>query len=233
MKRMITLLILLLAGPSLASATTCLTGPECFATSGSMVISAGEHGTTLTATGPEFQMSGLIGWDGAQPGFDVGMPIREGGFINAQTVLESTTANDPFYYAVSIDVRGGVHLDSTSDGNFARTVFQYNQIFMPGPGIFSEPFSFRTEFQQPAGTCATAGTVGAPVCWEFFGQGILTLDVVATDTPGFNEIREATFTFNKPVFTPEPSTASLLLIAFAGLAVVGHRRRLTTAATPS
>jgi hypothetical protein len=51
---------------------------------------------------------------------------------------------------VSIDVRGGAHLDSTIDDNFARIQFNYpstgGPLPVPGPGITSVPFHFTTVF---------------------------------------------------------------------------------------
>jgi len=208
MKRLITLLIISFAAPSLASAT-CLGYKECWATSGSMVISAGVNSTSLTAHGHDFDMSGLFSWYAGAPPLYVGVPIPDGTYIGFPLEFDTSLPLN----TVSIDVRGGVHLDSTSDDNVANVLFESPLVAMPGPGTYSEPFSFRTFFGQGISCFSSSGVP----CWSFYGQGTFTIDVGATDTPGLGVIREATFTFNKPVFTPEPSTASLLLIALGAL----------------
>jgi hypothetical protein len=68
MKRLITLIILLLAGPSLASAQ------ELFrATSGGLAVSAGDTSTSFSVRGPGFSMGGFVAWSSNANPFQLGI----------------------------------------------------------------------------------------------------------------------------------------------------------------
>ncbi len=103
----------------------------------------------------------------------------------------------------------------------------YQMVDITGPGTYAGDFSFVMRYNgwpttNVEGTCPTACQL-----LRFSGQGTYKLDVVYGSAfgaqpgslQGYDQL-----TFN----APEPSTASLLLIGFAGLAVLCRRRRPRT-----
>ena len=104
-----------------------------------------------------------------------------------------------------------------------------------GPGIYSGTFDFFASFTgAPASEFSAHPGVacGFPpsgiTCTQlgFSGGGIGTFDMVGSgcgnpDGPFNCRVEGGIFTFQ----TPEPSTTSLLLVAFAGLAIAGGRRK--------
>lgn len=66
--------------------------------------------------------------------------------------------------------------------------------------------------------------------FEFRGTGTVAYNTVPDpNLPGMFKVTEATFTFT----APEPSIPSLLLLCFAGLAVLSRRRRAGAALLPT
>jgi hypothetical protein len=122
---------------------------------------------------------------------------------------------------------GGVAFAFGVDGGFAQAGFS-----VPGPithgGLYPATFGFNetligklpAEFEQDP-ICS-----GSSPCTTFHLGGFATgvVNVLPSgefdNCPGCFYIEKGTFTF-----VPEPSTVSLLLLGFAGLAVVGRCRR--------
>jgi hypothetical protein len=226
MKRLLTLLALSIAGLPLASAQETFT-----ATSGSMVVHSGAATANFSVAGTDFSMSGMTNFGG--PG---GNPF------------DFPVGNYPFQFHIADDTSdGGLGFSSLSVRGVPWSVeFAGGGGFLlidgsagpfPAPGTYSGKFTFSTTVVA-APASVVSGNPGAEcapppegiVCTEllFSGGGNLTLDVVPYHiplTPPALEIAEATFIFKPSASAPEPSTASLLLIGFAGLAVIGGRRR--------
>jgi len=103
-------------------------------------------------------------------------------------------------------------------GNFVAAA-DVSTISITHPGIYHGLGSFEGHFVGvPASveTCPTEGCTG----WAFFSRGTVLVDVIDAGDAGL-VVDRATWTFK----APEPSTASLLLIGFAGLALLACRRR--------
>jgi PEP-CTERM motif len=210
MSRLITLVILSLAAPSLASAQI---GEEFTATSGGTnVISEGFVSAEFTVAGPGFSMSGSISTS-LLDNFNSGPPIV--GNINELALFgDIGLGGGPHNLSFSsVDVHG-------APAAIVLATVNFDSIFLvPGPGTHLEPFEFHSL------VCDTEQIMNLD-CFGFDGKGNVTLDVVATSTPGIVRILDATYNFTNPFAgVPEPSTASLALIGFAGLAVLGRRRR--------
>jgi hypothetical protein len=89
----------------------------------------------------------------------------------------------------------------------------------------TRPFSFEGSFTgvpEPFNTSLGCDVLNCKTL-NFSGGGIVTFDLSPYNgSSQFFVLNSETFNFG---VVPEPSTASLLLIAFAGLAVMGRRRR--------
>jgi hypothetical protein len=231
--RLTTLLLVLLTGAPLASAQQMFN-----ATSGSM-IDPSDLGASYAVAGPGFSTSGVIDYSGF-PLNPIDSPFTTGKL--GELIFEGDTANpnlDKFSLAVH-GVPWSYPMGTATDGE-AIASFQTNSanLLLSGPGTYSSTFSFVGSLVG-----APLSVVSANPTWgcaqiectsiSMEGGGTVTFDVVAAPgIPGSFEISKATFTFN----APEPSTASLLLIALAGLAVLGrggkHGRAALTAACPN
>jgi hypothetical protein len=112
-----------------------------------------------------------------------------------------------------------------SDGR-AGVFFQVDEnLVLSGPGTYFSTFIFTASFfGVPLSVLSAHPGAGCLqlMCTQLFfnGGGSVTLDVVPyPNLPGSLEISKATLNFG----VPEPSTMSLLLIALAGLALLGRR----------
>lgn len=216
--RLTTLLLVLLAGAPLASAQQMFN-----ATSGSM-IDPSDLGASYAVAGPGFSTSGVIDYTGF-PSNPIDSPFTPGSL--GELIFEGDTQN-PNLDMFSLTVHGvpwSYPMGTATDGE-ALASFQTNSsnLLVSGPGTYSSTFTFFGSLvgapesvvsANPTLGCAQIGCTSI----SMQGGGIVTFDVVAVpNIPGSLEISKATFTFN----APEPSTASLLVIALAGLAVLGR-----------
>jgi len=216
--RSTTLVILLLAGAPLANAQQMFS-----ATSGSM-IDPSDSGASYAVAGAGFSTSGVIDYRGF-PTNHIELPFIPGKL--GELIFEGDTET-PNLDMFSLTVHGipwSYPMGTATDGE-AIASFQTNSnnLVVSGPGTYSSTFIFFGSLvgapesgvsANPTWGCAQIG------CTSIFmeGGGTVTFDVVAAaNIPGSFEISKATFTFN----APKPSTASLLLIALAGLAVLGR-----------
>lgn len=214
MKQLITLSILLLAGPSLVSAQVSTETLD--VTSGSMILLPTDPSTTFTAAGSGFLYSGEITLETPviPPGsFGVGPPGAQ--FSFQANTTDGTLSN------LSLTLHG-VSWEVPSDGSGgAEVIFGTSPVVFSGPGTFYGSFTFSGPF---AGLSEGTSCFQVPCSvFQFQGGGTVTYDVVPFQNPMFPgalTISQATFTFK----APEPSTASLLLLGFAGLGILGLRR---------
>jgi len=208
--------ILLLVGASVASAQETFN-----ATSGSMVIQFMDDTGPFTVAGPEFSASGVVDFSEGNP-LDVN-PFSAG----SHTVTVVADTENP-NLTVSLSVHGAPWaLPPEPETGVAGVSFTVNTFVLEGPGTYSSTFDFSGEFigvplsvfsANPGEDCSKL------MCTRllFDGGGNVTLDAVPDPNfPGAVDISKVTFTFK----APEPSTASLLLIALAGLAVLWRHRR--------
>jgi len=89
---------------------------------------------------------------------------------------------------------------------------------LSGPGVFSTPFQMEETYFNAQTTCPIT------ICPILGVEGFGILTVTAIPYPGFPgllQLEDPKFVFT----TPEPSTASLLVLGFAGLAALGRRRQ--------
>ena len=183
----------------------------------------------FTAAGPDFSTAG--GFDSRSfPPAPIGIdfPIAFGDSF--EVLFDAGTAGA--LRSMSLTV-GGVPwaIPPGPDGGSAF-VFVESQPSSPitGPGPYSAPFVFGAAFfgepiGEGNGNCPMIS--GCPL-WVLAGHGTMELNVVPypSGSPDTFEPVSATFTFN----APEPSSTSLLLIGFAGLAVLSRRRMLRATA---
>jgi hypothetical protein len=220
MKRPITLSILLLAGPTLATAQD-----QFMATSGSMVVEYLDIASPFTVAGPGFSASGSVEFPDI-PGFED--PRSPGS--NPFTIYADTENPN---LDISLSVHGAPWalpppgMDDVPGEAIEQ--FTVNNLVLTGPGTYFTTFDYGGSFigvplnvlsAQPGANCLQLNCSFL----TFSGGGTVTLDVVPYPNfpAGTLEISKATFTFES---VPEPSTASLLLLGFAGLAVLGCRHR--------
>jgi hypothetical protein len=219
-KQLIGLMTLLLLCPTFASAA-CLPSRVCWVTSGTpFTINQNDPSFSLNFAGKDFSASGVL--------TDACCMLPFGLFFNFES--------DPFEEAFGGSVNQLAQFDLTvkgvpwvipAGGDASVSFFADlgNPAFPPFGGTYSVPFDFQGAFKGapepfPAGlgcdmlNCQTL---------NFRGGGVVTIEVVGplfgTD---FFQVESETFTF---LNAPEPSTASLLLVALAGLAVMGRRVR--------
>lgn len=211
MKRLIALLILLLAVPSLASA-------QFLVTTGSGSVNP--DGGFVTFAGVAF--SGSAGADNCTPC---------GNFF--------LSPGDDFSFRISNDIADTAHVDAVAGSpplvvpNGASGLVQIDGGSsgpITGPGTYHGSFDFDASvtmaplsavLANPTLGCDTSPPLPCTLV-DFSGSGTVTLDVVPAGFDGLLEIEneKAILTFR----TPEPSTATLLLLGFAGLALLGRRK---------
>ena len=232
MKRSITLLVL---APALASASgeTCL-WKACvdlgFVTSGS--LSLGDVGVMWVDSGSGFSTEG--NW--AFPDHSSPIGFHNPFFPNAVPPvippIGDSSANPTFNLLVTF---GGVTYGSLppgSPGSDSGAGITFSTPVPSAPGTYPATFALNAVLiglpeallnaENPP-SCYGAG--GQPLCtlFEYQGTGRGVFSAVPSSMcPGTTcfYVGGATFTF-----VPEPSTTSLLLLGFAGLAVMGRSRR--------
>lgn len=219
--RLITLVTLLLTGPSLASA-------QFLATSGSMVLQPQLDIAPFTVAGPGFSAGGGMPLLPVNP---LASPFHPG---NNGIFFVEAASDDDFPLLMNGVVVHGVQWVMPTDGSgFASASFgDIRNLVFTGPGTYFSTFTYSGEFRGVLGTNPGGTCLQMQMCSDFFfsGSGTLRYDVVPfPNLPGSLEISKATFTFT----APEPTTTSLLLIAFAGLAVLGLRRRSRATLLPT
>jgi PEP-CTERM motif len=203
MKQLITISILLLAGPPLASAQTF------DVTSGSMVHFLNQD-YPYTIAGLGFSSSGDITPIGQGP---LDFPVGPGSF---SFVIDGNTSEFDLSVA-SLTVHGvpwSYPAEDLVDAG-AFSAFETTAVFGAHPGVYHSPFTFLSGYiGGPASLVSPDGCLPTCMLLHFFGSGTVTWDLVPDPNfPGQFDIKQATFTFK----APEPSTASLLLIALGAL----------------
>jgi hypothetical protein len=228
MKRLIALSLLL---PALASAAQCPPGP-CQLTSGSLVAQGDLGAGSFSFAGPGALISGSTCFGFPCPGgngpIDGNLQLAVGdhprmGFSDGTSEslnMDASTGGQSWAYDASRVDAGGATIEAD--------VLQTPPI--TGAGTFSAPFTLFAGVQgwpEPSSGPPGPNCSGPPTCSAaiFEGAGRVTYDVVPNppnpNLPGtFFSISKATYTL-----VPEPSTAALLLIGLAGIAVMGRRRR--------
>jgi hypothetical protein len=218
MKRLITLLILLLAGPSLANAQTF------DATSGSGT--ADNSGASLAFAGNGFSGSGGAGCEACSnfvfsPGSDfifrVGDNYPDGsGHLSAD--ISNPPLTQPFDYTAFAEISG------SSAGP------------IPGPGTYHGYFQFdgRT-YMAPRSLVEANPTLG---CYtlpylpctavDFQASGTLTFDV--TRIPNGNGLLEVDNVI-LTVGAPEPATLALFALGLAGVGLMRRRKAIVPVRT--
>jgi len=221
MKQLITLSILLLAGPSLVSAQP---SQNFNVTSGSMHhIFNSDFPYTIAGLG--FSAAGDI-----QPEFptDFDEPVGPGTF---HFLVDGNT--DQLELAdVSLTVHGvpWSFPDNTEGmGGGALAAFDSTVSFGAHPGTYHSTFNFFENFAggpEVGDVCTPTTCLGVHIV----GSGTATWDLIPNpNITGAFDISQVTFTFK----APEPSTTSLLLLGVAGLAVLGRRRRSRVTLLPT
>jgi hypothetical protein len=167
------------------------------ATSGGISLDAVHTSSDFYVAGPLFTMDGTLSFNPLLVPTD---GLAEGSDFSL------TLYGDSFANLTRFDV-------GVDDIVFANVSFGADDISIPGPGIYKTPFFFESDVRS-----SLEGD------FVFFGVGSITYDVVPTDTPGIVNILSANYTITNPFKVLEPSTASLLLLGFAGL-VLGRRVR--------
>jgi len=211
MKHAITVSILLLWGPSLASA-------QFTATSGTVVDNSDQ--VPYAIAGPGFSTSGVMAFSEAPPINLLNSPMVPATY---SFILEADTEN-PNLSVSSMIVHGVPWALPSASGipnpGTALVEFTTGNFIITGSGTYTGTFTFNGAFfgvplsvlsAKPGADCVQL------VCTELFfgGGGTVRLDVgPALNLPGSFEISQATFTFQ----APEPSTTVLFL---AGLAALG------------
>ena len=211
MKYLITMLFLL---PALAHAVgDCppwVIAPTCTdlsITSGSM------GGGGFVASGPGFTTMGSGAFSEAIGGTNL-IHLGDSYFVNANdatsaTLITSLTVDGTRFYPGSPAFAGGA---------IVSTIATVGPI--TGAGLYSTGFGFSESFlgSPVQGAPCFDGCNG----FQISGSGTAVFDVVAQPfIPNTFYISKLTYTFT----APEPATASLLLLGFAGLAVFGSCRR--------
>lgn len=219
MTRAIALLVPLLVGAPLASAQQTFV-----ATSGTMVDPGNGFGPSYSIAGPGFSTSGSIVYQGDDPASFPFMPGNVGGLNFYGDTENPNLAN--FSFTVQ-GVAWAPPNGTPSDGNELVDFRLAQNLPVSGPGTYFGTFTFQGSLLgAPESIVSANPTLGcgqiACSLISITGGGTAMLDVVsAPNSPGSLEFSEVLFTIKG---APEPSTGSLLLIAFAGLAVVGRRR---------
>jgi PEP-CTERM motif len=229
MKRLIALLLL---EPIVANAAdyTCsyvCTLPDL--TSGTLTLSDGEYAPTG---------SGNAQWTASGPGYETGGGSGSVQGMGSQSYIPYGSGagtylgdNSDGYLSMSLTINGmpwglpnepelgnaGAFLSADTDGLITHAG-TYLASFDGQFQFFGQP---APPGWNPYGSCTLSDPCAT---WHFNGGGTGVLYVSDyPGEPGYYEITGGTFAFS----TPEPSTASLLLIGFgfAGLTVLARRRR--------
>jgi len=217
MKRLISLLALLLLWPAFASANN-----ELFITSGSMTLVPDE--ADFLASGAGFSTSGTISFLGAGP-------IGPGNFYDPQhSAVVFVSGDEPGGELGMALTVGGVPWDIPlgAPSGFAHVMSTAGPISITHAGTYSAQFVFNGIFDGlpaaligPDPSMASCSPPTPCTDWQLQGHGTMVLDVLPNpQVPNTFYADRATFSF-----APEPSTTSLLLLGFAGLAVMGRRRK--------
>jgi hypothetical protein len=202
MKRLITALFVLLAGLSFVSAAEADN-----ATGGIIAIDAGLGSPVarigfFDIYGSDFSMIGQFGIDPTMNDFGSvgpGMPFH---FSFTQETLSCGVTSSPL--VVSLTVQG---VEWGGSGSCA-TLTVTGQTPPPNAGYYSGTFSLDSSFE------------GGNFPFAVSGGGTFFLII----PPGTSYASVAEL-FVQPSAVPEPSTMSLVLVGFAGLALIGRRRR--------
>jgi len=216
MKRLI---ILLLLAPVVASAA-CLPSEFCSVRSGTpFTLTGSDQSLSFNIAGSDFSASAML------TDLCCLLPFREFFEVDSDPWFESFGGSTPFPLAQFALTVNGVPWGIPAGGS-AEAVF-FADLGVPFPveaSGFSVPFGFQGSFTGAPEPFAPG--VGCDVLncqtLNFRGGGIVT--TFLNGGPFQTVVESQTFTFN----APEPSTASLLLIALAGLAVIGRRRGPST-----
>jgi hypothetical protein len=205
MKRLITALFALLTGLSLASAAEAdgATGGYILITPNltSVVANVG----FFNLYGPDWTMPGQFLIDPSMNDFASAAPGTPFHFSFTQQTLGCGVTSS--LLVVSLTVQG-----VEWSGNCATlTVTGQTEGSVTGPGYFTGTFSLDSSFE--------AGNFPFAVS----GGGTFDINI----PPGTSYVNRADF-YVQPSSAPEPSTMSLLLVAFAGLAIAGRGRSRVT-----
>jgi len=215
---------LLLLAPALATAgvPTCPAGKACrlFVTSGTMTFDPG--GGSFTVSGTGWTSSGHF--PGPFDQFTSANPILGGSW---SFFWEDVSEGPPGELTMAFTL-GGVPwtapgadtLEGPGGYGAALDVDPRSLTNITHPGIyrgFGSLEGFFVGVPASAGTCPPVGCTG----WVFDTRGTVLVDVMETGDGSSLFVDQATWTFK----APEPSTASLLLLGFAGLALLARRRR--------
>ena len=208
MKRLITLILL---APALASAA-CLPTQVCVATSGTAVVN---FEFPFDFAGKGFSASGaLTNFGNFDSPFTVTF-LERGSFYDAS--ISGTTVDLLTQFELTVNgVPWGIPAGGGASVNFPTT------LYVNGASLITQPFGFEGSFTGAPEPFAPGLGCDVLNCetLNFRGVGIVTYDVGGASSPTIFGVQQETFTFT----APEPSIASLLSIAFAGLAVMGRRR---------
>jgi hypothetical protein len=230
MKRLIALILI---APSLASAQGLIChpfpgqrcGPQLTITSGTLTLT--ENGglpgvADWGASGSGFTTAGGSG-SISKMGSSYPIPYSVGTWSSYSLDNADTTLS------MGLDVHGVSYFYDPESQTFAGAVFQFEA---PGPithlGTYTALFSFESNLNgQPSNSFTNICTDPSNPCtnWPVNGSG--TGVIYVSDDPSvadYFDVTGGTFTFR----APEPSTASLLLLGFAGIAVLWRRRKPPT-----
>ena len=219
MNRQILLFILLLAAASLAGAQVVTSG----------VVVDESTQVPYDLSGPNVSIAGVMDYTAPPPDNIVGGPFPVGTY----SFLLSADTENPNLFDPGASVNGipwALPTGGTDPGT-ASAEFSSGTFLITGPGIYKGTFDFSSFFlgvpssvlsANPAADCDQL--MCTPLL--FSGGGTAEIDVVSDPNfAGSLDISRVTFTFSGSSNVPEPSTGSLLLIALAGLIVLGWRRK--------
>ena len=222
MKRQIRLLVLLVVGPSLASAQTF------DVTSGSMVLQSGHESTMpYTAASPDFSFSGVI-FPCSGLCNPIDLPFSPGNNPGFTLIGDTST---PTLTDVTLSVAGApwaLPSNINMDGGSASAVFVVNSFVLKRPGTDFSTFDFSGRFfgvplselsSHPGADCGHSSPITCTTLL-FKGSGSVEFNVVPAPE-GALQISQATFTFK----APEPPTMALLLLGLAGVGFMPRRRK--------
>ena len=211
------LIALLLLAPALASAA-CLPTQVCVATSGTAVVN---FEFPFDFAGKGFSASGeLTNFGNFDSPFTVTF-LERGSFYDAS--ISGTTVDLLTQFELTVNgVPWGIPAGGGASVNFPTT------LYVNGASLITQPFGFEGSFTGAPEPFAPGLGCDVLKCetLNFSGGGIVTFGLYqySPDTPDFWVLGSETFTvLSRRV--PEPSTASLLLLGFAGCALLARRRR--------
>ena len=235
MKRLIALLLL---APVVASAA-CLPSQICWVTSGTAVVGTSDMPCPVkdgpcipfNFAGKDFSASGLTNQGASNLPFGLIFSTQSDPFLES---FGGITPDPLVQFELTVK---GVPWGIPAGGEAIVSFFA--NLGVPAPaGEYSVPFSFAGSFTgapEPFAPGLGCDVLNC-VTLEFRGSGIVPLDVEDAGYPGWYGVSgqpaggPQIFTFAN---VPEPSTASLLLFGFAGLVVLGRRRRFRAPLLPA